>query len=1102
MAKRTIDVSTPNSGQGTELRSSMVMINENFNEVYGANFVTEAMLNDNIVGAAELKVSDNGSDGQVLKSAGNGTFSWGDFLPLSGGTMTGTGSVKMPDDFKLQLGTGDDAEIYHDGTNFIVKNTEGQFNIQQAKVGSNITFKTSSSTALDTEALTISPEGNADFHGKASSAQTDSNDTSSTLTTKSYIDGLITGATIYKGTWNASASDNSGYGTPDLDTVTKVSGFYYICSADGSAYPNGAGNEPNTWSVGDWVIWNDSFGTSGEWQKIDNSSVLSGVGTGQTVALWQGDSSVPDSETIGNAPITVIGNNTTFAGNVTSPTFIGDLNGTINTATTATTQDAAINNTTIATTAFANAAAGAVPIADYLPLAGGTLTGALTGTAATFAGNVTVKGALNLWGANSALAGQILENSVDGGLYISAAGTNQDIRLAPSGTGIVQSTKQLDVLGTLTGTTATFTGDINISNSDARLKGGDATGRFIVSNSDTTSYISLNGSSNASPNDISIITDEEIIFNTGSGYSEAMRISNSGNVGIGTSSPNSAVLLDLKEPDAGNDLILGLTAGTGARAQIRSGAQADSTSSELSFHTVTGGSTSERMRINSQGQTWLGGTFTGNDIADSPHAYLNNLNAGAFSVLHRNSADAYIHFNSYYKHTGDYVAKYNGTAFRIDAPANNNGLAINKAPTKVAGQTQSFSSVMTIGYGNNNNVGIGTTSPEARLVVASADSDGIDFLYDTNNAYKHQIKNYWNSSTDSRMDFNIGRTANVAPVTVMSVGYNSNVGIGTTSPLVALHVVNTNDADSGFTLNKVGGNDWNYIKFKDDAVDEWSVGTDANSSFFISNYIGGYDQHFTILANGNVGIGTDSPKSKLHVDGNVQMENGGMLSFYSGVGTNAENVGIKGTDATGTMQFYTEAVERMRITSAGDFEFKNGTLKVGDSTTAELLIIPSSDGQAPALLQFHKTDTATQTVLQFLQDNSQKGSIAYDNTSTSYFTTSDYRLKEDLQDFNGLDMISNIPVYDFKWKTDESRSYGVMAHELQEVLPNAVVGEKDAIEEYEITPAVLDEEGNVSEEAVMGTRDNTQGVDYSKVVPLLIKSIQELTAEIELLKAR
>ena len=97
-------------------------------------------------------------------------------------------------------------------------------------------------------------------------------------------------------------------------------------------------------------------------------------------------------------------------------------------------------------------------------------------------------------------------------------------------------------------------------------------------------------------------------------------------------------------------------------------------------------------------------------------------------------------------------------------------------------------------------------------------------------------------------------------------------------------------------------------------------------------------------------------------------------------------------------------------------------------------------------------------------------------------------------------MISNIPVYDYKWKSEDSRAYGVMAHELQEVLPQAVVGEKDAIEDYEITPAVLDEEGNVSEEAVMSTRNDNQGVDYSKIVPLLVKSIQELKAEIELLK--
>ena len=92
------------------------------------------------------------------------------------------------------------------------------------------------------------------------------------------------------------------------------------------------------------------------------------------------------------------------------------------------------------------------------------------------------------------------------------------------------------------------------------------------------------------------------------------------------------------------------------------------------------------------------------------------------------------------------------------------------------------------------------------------------------------------------------------------------------------------------------------------------------------------------------------------------------------------------------------------------------------------------------------------------------------------------RLKEDLKDFNGLDKISKIPVYDFKWKVDESRSYGVLAHELQEVIPDAVGGEKDAVNEDESI--------------------NPQGVDYSKIVPILVKSIQELKAEIENLKSQ
>ena len=113
------------------------------------------------------------------------------------------------------------------------------------------------------------------------------------------------------------------------------------------------GHTSNNWSIGQGVTGaNDNFGigyrnfhpnTSGGWA----TSYLT-------------------INTSGNA---------TFAGTVTSPTFLGDLNGTINTATTGTTQTAGDNSTLIATTAYADAAAAAVPIGNYLPLAGGTMTG-------------------------------------------------------------------------------------------------------------------------------------------------------------------------------------------------------------------------------------------------------------------------------------------------------------------------------------------------------------------------------------------------------------------------------------------------------------------------------------------------------------------------------------------------------------------------------------------------------------------------------------------------------------------------------------------------------------------------------------------------------
>ena len=168
------------------------------------------------------------------------------------------------------------------------------------------------------------------------------------------------------------------------------------------------------------------------------------------------------------------------------------------------------------------------------------------------------------------------------------------------------------------------------------------------------------------------------------------------------------------------------------------------------------------------------------------------------------------------------------------------------------------------------------------------------------------------------------------------------------------------------------------------------------------------------------------------------------------------------------MSFATSAGnERMRINGSGYIYVNTGGAEPGATQVG--VRITGTQGQA--FWNSANSGTTGYNHFNFYNANGAVGSIVTNGSATSYNTSSDYRLKEDLQDFNGLNLVSKIPVYDFKWKVDESRSYGVMAHELQEVLPQAVTEEKDA--------------------------EEMQSVDYSKIVPLLVKSIQELKAEID-----
>jgi len=148
----------------------------------------------------------------------------------------------------------------------------------------------------------------------------------------------------------------------------------------------------------------------------------------------------------------------------------------------------------------------------------------------------------------------------------------------------------------------------------------------------------------------------------------------------------------------------------------------------------------------------------------------------------------------------------------------------------------------------------------------------------------------------------------------------------------------------------------------------------------------------------------------------------------------------------------------------------------------------------------NRLSTTGSTRLSLQANGSQVGAIFSSGSGTAYNTTSDYRLKENVTPMSGaVERVKLLKPCNFDWISTSENVDGFLAHEAQEVVPEAVTGTKDAMkdEEYEVTPATD------TEAAVMGTRSvpDMQGIDQSKLVPLLTATIQELIARIEALEA-